>query len=223
MLIRRELTAELLPQLQRMRHLTELEKQFLAHHKIPLSRVFDATGLARREYSNIMRREDKYFAVGASECLNGHTLRTRSGNCIQCRPASIAFELRRYAPAYVYIAGSTASKLIKVGSSKDPTDRLYIANLDGYAGASDWNILFFVHVGQAGAVESEVQSRLRTYKKKIRFNRNGVEQEASECFSCNYSEAHSNLCLSLVDVGIFDARRWQADQSTIGRYEFNYL
>lgn len=204
-----------------MRQLTKDQKQFLAHHKIPSNWVFDATGLARREYSEIMRKEGKYFAFGASECLNGHALRTRSGNCIQCRPASIAFELRHYAPAYVYVAGSIASKLIKVGPSKDPNDRLYIANLDGYAGASDWNILFFIHVGQAGAVESEIRSRLRTYQKKILFHRNGVEQEATECFSCSYSQAHFNLCLSLIAVGISGSRQWQADKSTIRRYEFH--
>ena len=178
-----------------MAQLNSIQKDFLAQHNIPLSWVFDASGFGRNEYSTLMRKEEKYFAYGVSQCLNGHTLRRRKGNCIQCRPANIAFELRHRAAAYVYIAGSMTSKLVKIGSSKDPSNRLYIANLDRYGGVFDWRLLYSVHVPQAGKIETDVQSTLRPYQRRIDFYRNGIEQVANECFVCGYHRAHFNLCL----------------------------
>jgi hypothetical protein len=69
-----------------MAQLTTVQKDFLAHHSIPLSRVFDASGLARKKYAEIMREEEKYFVYGDTECQSGHTLRSRPssrriGNC----------------------------------------------------------------------------------------------------------------------------------------------
>jgi hypothetical protein len=198
-----------------------IQKNFLAQHNIPLSWVFDASGLRRNEYSTIMREEEKYFAYGVSQCLNGHELRSRKGNCIQCRPANIAFELRHHAAAYVYIAGSIIGKLIKIGSSKDPHNRLYIANLDSYAGLSDWQPLYSAYVPRAGKIETGVQSALSLYQRRIEFCRNGVEQVANECFACSYHRAHFWLCLTLLGDGIFKLKQWDAGRDTLEKYEFD--
>jgi hypothetical protein len=176
-----------------MARLTKEQKVFLDRHNIPLSWVFDASGLARREYSEIMRGEDKYFAYGVTECLNGHTLRNRRGGCIQCNPASIAYQMQHYRSSCVYIAGSMASRLIKVGTSSEPNNRLYIANLDGYANSYDWQLLFLIHVQQAGKIESDVQSKLRPYQRRINFVRNGTEQVATEFFACSYQHPSSTV------------------------------
>jgi hypothetical protein len=148
-----------------MAQLTKEQYDFLAHHNIPLSWIFDASGLALGEYSEIMRGDDKYFAYGVARCLNGHTLRSRSGRCIQCRPISIAYQMRNYRSADMYIAGSRASQLIKIGSSTKAENRLYIANLVGYANYFDLELLFRTHVQQAGRIESDVQSKLGLYQR----------------------------------------------------------
>jgi hypothetical protein len=64
----------------------------------------------------------------------------------------------------LYIAGSMTSKLVKIGSSKDPNNRLYIANLDGYGGVFNWRLLYSVHVPQGGKIETNVQSTLSLIK-----------------------------------------------------------
>lgn len=204
-----------------MAQLTKEQKDFLAHHNIPLSWVFDGPGLARREYSEIMRGDDKYFAYGVAKCLNGHTLRSRSGRCIQCRPISIALQMRNYRSAYVYIAGSRASQLIKVGSSTEAENRLYIANLVGYANCSDWELLFRIHVQQAGRIESDVQSKLRLYQRQINFIRSGTSQVARECFACSYQTVYSNLFLTLISFGIFKGEQWQAQRDILDNYELD--
>ncbi len=206
-----------------MARLTKEQEDFLAHHDIPLSSVFDASGLKRREYSEIMRGEDKDFAYGVTECLNGHTLRNRSGGCIQCRTSRIAFQMRHRRSSYVYIAGSLASQLIKIGSSNEPNNRIYIANLDGYANSSDWQPLFQIHVQQAGRIESDIQSKLRPYQRRINFVRNGSEQVATECFACSYEQAYSKLVTTLLGVGIFKGKQWRAPSETLARYEFGEL
>jgi T5orf172 domain len=211
-----------------MASLTNDQKDFLAHHNIPLSRLFDASGLARHEYSEIMRAEDKYFAYGVTECPKGHTLRSRPsyrriGNCIQCGPATITFATRHYTPAYVYIAGSTASQLIKVGSSTEALNRLYIANLVGYADCSDWELLFLIHVQQAGRIENEVQSKLRPYQRQISFVRSGTRQVATECFACSYQQVYSKLATTLVGFGMLKGKQWRAERDILGKYEFDKL
>jgi hypothetical protein len=62
-----------------MATLTEEQISFLERHEIPLTWMFDAEGLTRPEYKRAMKNEEKYFAYGVKECLNGHTLRTRHG------------------------------------------------------------------------------------------------------------------------------------------------
>src|SRR6202012_2938302 len=104
-----------------------------------------------------------------------------------------------------YIAGSRSARLIKVGSSKDPNNRIYIANLNGheYAGVSDWQLLYSTYVEQAGKVEFDIHDRLREYQTRIEFVRNGDEQIAKECFICRYSTAREAIVLMLKRFGIY--------------------
>jgi hypothetical protein len=211
-----------------MTKLTKDQKDFLAHHDIHLSLLFDASGLAPREYSEVMREDDKYFSYGVPECPRGHTLRSRAkpsrvGNCIQCNPATIAFARRHYRAADVYIAGSRAGKLLKIGLSTETDNRIYIANLDGYAGCSDWKPLVRVHVQQAGRIESTVQAKFRSYQKMIDFVRNGARQRALECFACSFRQAYTELVATLRDFAILDGKQWLAERYVLDNYEFDRL
>ncbi len=75
--------------------LTDEQLLFITEHKIPVEKVFDATGLKKSDYSEIMKSSDKWLAIGTIPCAKfNHTMRTRSGHCVQCNPAAINFFLR---------------------------------------------------------------------------------------------------------------------------------
>src|SRR5690348_7499758 len=121
-----------------MAKLLKRDEQFLVRHGISLDLLFDASGMPTWKWKERMREEGKLFAYGV-RCFRGHSLKARSGNCIRCNTANIAFQMRSARSGYVYIARSASRKLTKVGySADDPWNRIYIANLEGYANAQDW-------------------------------------------------------------------------------------
>jgi hypothetical protein len=134
---------------------------------------------------------------------------------------TIEFVKRNYRSAYVYIAGSRVSRLIKVGLSTEVHNRLYIANLVGYANCFDWELLSRVHVQQAAKIESEVQLKLRPYQRLVTFVRSGTRQTARECFACSYQEAYSSLAATLLGFGILEGTRWRAEPHVLDNYEFD--
>jgi T5orf172 domain len=172
-----------------------------------------------------MQEEEQYFAYGNIECPSGLTLRSRPssrriGNCIQCSPASIAFATLHYISSFVYVAGSLDGHLIKIGSSTAADNRLYTANLVGYASCSDWERLFCINVQQGARIESDVQSKLRPYQRQINFMRSGTRQTARECFACSYQQAYSQLTTTLRSCGELE-KAWQAERAILENYEFN--
>jgi hypothetical protein len=119
-----------------MAKLTADQKSFLNSQKISLRDVLDVSGMKKNQYQAVMDKTGQHFTFGGSRpCgAGGHTLRTKAGHCIQCETSRIAFALRSSAQAYVYIAGSYAQKLIKVGTTKDLDDRVVKLNTDRYGG-----------------------------------------------------------------------------------------
>ena len=68
------------------------QRKFLRDQKLPLSFLFDASGMRKVDYEAVMKRDEKFFAFGVTPCSKGgHSLRTRSGHCIQCDTAKIAY------------------------------------------------------------------------------------------------------------------------------------
>lgn len=125
-----------------MATLTDEQFKFLRSQNIPLSALFDATGMKKADYRLAMKSEEKSFAYGVTSCGKGeHTLRTRAGHCIQCNHSRIAYMLRHDARAYVYIAASAVGCLIKIGSSIDLAGRTDKLNRYQYGGQKDWQIL----------------------------------------------------------------------------------
>ena len=170
--------------------LTEDQINFLAQQQIPLSQVFDATGLSKSAYRELMKQLDKNFAVGVSPCRKaGHQLRTRAGHCAQCDPAKIAFQLRHSANAFVYIAGAKSNRVVKVGVTKDPSSRIASLNASGYGGIDDWVCLFQLHSDNAGRLEFEAHSHLDKYASPRAFTKEGCRVDCLEIFSCSVQAA----------------------------------
>jgi hypothetical protein len=170
----------------------------LREQKIPLSGVFDASGMGKLEYGPAMKSEGKSFAYGVTPCgAGGHTLRTRSGHCIQCNHANIAFILRREARAFVYIAVSWNGRFIKIGSSIDVADRAKKLVEHCYGGQTDWQIVSTARSEAAGRVESETQTKLSSYSVPGEYTRAGKIQRCYELFRCNFEDARDALKSSL--------------------------
>lgn len=176
-----------------MASITKEQRDYLWHHKIPLSQVFDATGMTPAEYKKAMHAQEMFVAVGVRPCKAGHTLKTPSGNCIQCRSDYIEYKRRHDGPAYVYISASRSEKLIKVGSSKSPDEREKLLNARGYGGVSDWSKIGQVQCKHAGRVEFEVHEILAAFASPRSYLREGIAVDCTEIFSCGYLHARKAL------------------------------
>lgn len=175
-------------------HLSPDQLSFLREQKIPLSSMFDASGMRSKDYQIAMKADGKSFAYGVTPCgKGGHTLRTRKGHCIQCDHATIAYMLRHDARAYVYIAVSWDGRLLKIGSTTDIADRGNKLNEYRYGGQADWQIISTVRCDNAGRVESETQTKLAGFSADSSYMRAGKSQRCYELFKCNFSDAREAM------------------------------
>lgn len=171
-----------------MLQLTEDQKVFLKRYQIPLSAIFDASGLSKNEYHELMKNLDKFYAIGVTPCKAGnHTLRTRNGHCLQCNPAAITYLNRYYNNSIVYVASSLKNRKTKVGYTKDINERENALNATVYAGISDWKIIYFVNCKNAGKIESEIQGRLSNYYYPSEYKLGGRQVACYEVFTCGYN------------------------------------
>jgi hypothetical protein len=180
-----------------MAQLTSDQISFVNSHIIPISKFFDATGLSKDERVRAMDVLGKVFYYGGAGCKNGgHTLRTKSGHCIQCDTSRIAFQMRSTASGYVYLAQSPSTKLIKIGYSKlHPQDRGEFLRKEAYGGIKDWDIKRICHVEKdAGKKEFLAHSALSEFNKNIVYEKyKGIYVECREIFSCDLDYALSTF------------------------------
>ena len=186
-----------------MTELTADQISFLQSQNIPLSSVFDASGMRKSDYPFAMRVEGKRFAFGVTPCkAAGHTLRTRAGHCIQCDPSKIAFMLRHDSWAHIYIAGSKAGRLIKIGYTTDVDVRIDTLNSEEYGGQKDWQILATAFHPQAGRVEFFTHAKLELFAVPGEYVKDGRPQKCYELFRCNFVDALDALQRGLGEAGV---------------------
>ena len=182
-------------------NLTLEQLVFLARHDIPLWKVYDATGLPRWLYREIMSEQRLIIAYGVSPCARaGHTLRTRAGSCVQCDTRQIAYMKRWDDSAEVYVAYSLATGYCKVGSSVSAESRVMQLNNLGYAGADDWELHDIVACDRAGYVESTVHQMLGEGRCEVGYRRDGVWVNCKEVFSCHPDHALEALTAVLATL-----------------------
>ena len=160
---------------------------FLVQHDIPLSRVFDASGMVAKSWQGGMAALDMWVAFGGAKCQKaGHQLRSRNSDCLQCRPAAIGYIKRYYKEGDVYVAQSASKNLFKVGSAQDSAARL--SQLCGYAygGAADWKLKDFFPCKTAGRAELEAHRILSPHQTYGTYFKNGEDTECRELFKCSY-------------------------------------
>jgi hypothetical protein len=200
--------------------LTEIELRWLGAYSLGPEDVYDARGLPKDFWQRAAKSANKPIVIGSPCRKYGHRLRTRAGHCFQCDPVKLVFQTRHSADQYVYIAGSRAQKLIKIGTSKDIPARSYKINYEQYGGASDWQILFTIRVREAGLVEELAQKRLGRTHQTVwgKYFHNNIEQTGVEMVRCKFSQAKAALLA--VAEGRVSGDTWQIHFNY--RYEFNF-
>lgn len=175
--------------------------RFLQEQSIPLSRVFDASGMSRSTYESAMIELEMIVAVGVSPCKKaGHTLRTPPGHCAQCNTQALAFLLRNYEAGEVYIAVSAQTGLVKIGTSKSAQGRMNTLNSFGYGGATDWKIHCHHACSKAGRVEFLAQNALNGYRASRTYIKAGNTVDCQELFNCSASAATAAVQSALKQV-----------------------
>jgi len=166
---------------------------FLRSQGIPESSVCDASMVGPRLYKRKMEAEGRQFAIVREPCYRGHYIRSHAGHCMQCDTSRIAYVLRHYQKAYVYIAGSRRLRLLKIGWSETPFDRAEHLNAIGYGDIYDWELLYYGRYREAGEVELSAHSRLSWHMTPRGWLREGVPQDAREIFKCSYTKARGAI------------------------------
>lgn len=135
------------------------ERDFLIHHRIDPDTLWDVRGWRSAEWKPQAKLLGVDFVLG-EDCPYGHRLRTRYNHCIQCNVAAIAFLLRHGKPGWVYLAHSKTSKVVKVGSTKDLTDRLRNLNSQGYGNCVDWEYIAKAYANRMGELERKIRNAI---------------------------------------------------------------
>ena len=177
-----------------MAELTKEQITFLKRHSIAPAQIFDASTTKNKtaRISQMDALELSFYFSGAACQKGGHTLRTKSGHCIQCDTSKIAYQLRHSSAGFVYLAYSKNNKLAKVGFTKSsPQDRAVILRKEQYANVSDWVIKRkFKFEKNAGREEFAIHSLLEDYLKPITYEKQrGIMVECREVFSCEIEVA----------------------------------
>lgn len=164
--------------------------EFLAAKGVPLSKVFDATGMSRGQYHDAMKPLDLWLAYGVSPCREfGHQLRTRSGHCAQCDPAKISFIARHDKSAQLYVAHSQRRHYTKVGSAVDANERVKSLNTHQYGRIDDWRLFYKISCEKAGNMEFLVHKALGEHHLPRRNSEGANSLQSQELFACEPSTA----------------------------------
>lgn len=171
-------------------NLSASELLFILKHGISLSSIFDATGLRKKDYVDVMREGGFPFACGTSPCrAGGHRLRTRAGHCIQCDTSKIAYMLRWQSSGYVYIAYSESLSLTKIGFSLDFDERIRSLNSSMYGGVSDWSLIkHYYFEDDAGVAENLVHRELAEWRAELSCFSGSSLVSCREVYNCDHAD-----------------------------------
>lgn len=171
--------------------MTNEEALFFEKHNIPQFLTVDAKGKNPDEdFRNYMKLNNLYFAYNTAPCQKeGHKIKDRHHHCVVCMTACISFALRNSFFGFIYIAGSECGEFIKIGFTKEKTNREESLNRTKYGGLNDWKILFYAACKNAGLVEQKAKISLSKYHAKNIEYKNGKKLVADELFRCSFKNA----------------------------------
>jgi hypothetical protein len=170
--------------------LTAEEIAFVRKHGFDSNEIFDGRWLSKVTRERGAREANQVLILTSVFCRAArHRIRTRGGHCAQCKPASIGFTRRERSAGYVYIAGSLSGRLLKIGMASDLSQRERQLRAESYGGFSDWEILVFRAVDDAGIQERNVASRVPGERVLAYYIKDGEMQLAKEMVRCAFRTA----------------------------------
>jgi len=170
--------------------LTESELFFLAQYGLSKEDVFDGRRHSQAGARAAAKAAGKILVLGSPCQAYGHRLRTRPGHCAQCDPKKIAYQQRYVEPGYIYIAGSLAGRVMKIGSCVDVPQREHQLRVEAYGGQRDWVIIFHTpRTANAARVEHNARAKLAYYRVSRPYYKDGFQQHAGELLRCSFSDA----------------------------------
>ena len=205
--------------------MNDIESQFIKEQNLPLELFVDANGKSvNAEFKIVMKASGKIFAFNSTPCLHyGHTLRERSGHCIQCDTARISFMKRHVSFGTIYLAGSIKGGLIKVGSTSAHSleNRFIALNREKYGEQNDWILLFQFDSVNVGEVEFAIHDSLKDYSATNLFYRE--KNESTEVFRCGFQKAIEASLKSVTALGFTPMNtKWNTNEILIN-YNFPNL
>jgi hypothetical protein len=203
--------------------ITSDNHRFINEHGIGEEELFDATGLSRQEYHQLMVEQNKIIAYGVEPCAKGHSLRTRSGHCVHCDSARLAFIRRHSADGQVYVAGSLLGEVIKIGSTSGKATRQESLNRTKYGGYDDWEILCTLSCSNSGEIEIQIGQILSKYKASRKYAHDGKDQSTYELFTCSYTTAIAALKQIMTRYPKIATNSVREDRFKSARYTFRNL
>lgn len=173
-----------------MAKLRSNERKFCNHHGIPEERLFDASGIRPVDFKEIMKVDEKWAAYGVRSCLPaGHVLRNRHNTCLMCNTQRVAHMLRAKKAGYLYVASGAGGKLMKLGFSNDPSNRLKIARGEGWGGYKDWQLVCFASSSEAGRIEGQLHSTFTDTRVPLEWERNWRRETTRESYIADIDAA----------------------------------
>ena len=172
-----------------MAKLTEEQIDFLASVNVPIYQTLDAKGTPPRFYSEIMKRDDLVVAYGVTACYEGHTLRNRSGHCVQCNTARLTFQSRPGESGFIYLAACEDPKVLKIGVAQNINTRERSLRDQSYGGYSEWKMIFSQWVEKSGEVEQSIHKEIAYLRIIADYEKGGRMQTAQELFEISKKAA----------------------------------
>lgn len=169
---------------------------FLKRHKLTREGVFDAKGRSVGSWYDLMKKLGKDIAINTTPCeKGGHTIRNRSGHCVICNPAHIAFQIRSSKGGFIYIARSFKLRACKIGFTENLDSRIDSLNRTKYAGVSDWRMTIAFKTQEAGRIEGEIRFALMRYSSNVSAitDKNGKDAASNELYQDKYSEIKTTV------------------------------
>lgn len=173
-----------------MAKLGKLERSFCRQHGIPTERLFNASGIRPIDFREIMKTEDKWAAYGVTPCERAaHVLRNRHNKCLMCDTAQVAFMLRSKQAGYLYVASGAKNRLMKLGFSSEPFNRIKIANYEGWGGFNDWRLVCYAWSSEGGRVEGHLHTEFKDTRVPLEWERNWRMETTTESYKANIMAA----------------------------------
>lgn len=175
--------------------LTKEQKHYLfTKFNILPDEVMDATSMRRSEWMKLIKDSEYEVAAGVDHCTKNtkHTIKSKGGHCVECKPEAISFQRRHYIDAEIYLMYSPSKKLVKVGIAASSEERESSLNEVRYGNIKDWTLIYSLYVSRAGAVEKKVHKLLSEYHMPIK-HFTGNSSFATEIFSCSIKKAKTSI------------------------------